>query len=106
MKVSIIYLALSLGLLTSCYRYENFAGYEEEPESFERSVNLVSSNKHSTIEAELFALINEYRASIGLNEMQFEATTFYYSGQHSDYMIDKGITSLAKFAEGAEKISK
>ena len=105
MKVSIIYLSLFLAVFTSCSKYENFTGYGDETESFEGSVNLVSSDKHSTIEAELFALINEYRASIGLNEMEFDPTTFYYTGLHTDYMIEKGVTSHAKFGERAEKIS-
>lgn len=106
MKLSIIYLSLTVAILTSCSKYENFTGYETETGSFESSINLVSSDKHSTIEAELFALINDYRVSIGLNELQFEPTTFYYSGQHTDYMIEKGVTSHAKFGERAEKISK
>lgn len=106
MKLSLPTLALIIVLLSSCSKYENFAGYEEVNEDPETSVTLVSSDSHNALEAELFDIINNYRVSIGLNEMAFEGTTYYYAGLHTDYMIEKGITSHAKFNERAEKISK
>lgn len=106
MKTSISYFVLLVVLFTSCSRYENFAGYEGETESTTEKINLVSSDKHSTIEAELFDLINNYRLSIGLNTLEFENVTYYYAGLHTDYMIEKETLSHAKFAERAENISK
>ena len=106
MKLSLPTFALIIVLLSSCSKYENFAGYEDINEDPTTTVTLVSSDSHSTLEAELFDLINTYRESIGLNEMVFESTTYYYAGLHTDYMIKKGNTSHAKFGERAEKISK
>ncbi|WP_405384637.1 CAP domain-containing protein [Maribacter sp. LLG6340-A2] len=106
MKLYIPTLALFVILMSSCSKYENFAGYEEVNEDPATKVTLVSSDKHNALEAELFEIINTYRVSIGLNEMAFEGTTYYYAGLHTDYMIEKGTTSHAKFGERAEKISK
>lgn len=106
MKLSLPTLALIITLLSSCSKYENFAGYEEVNEDPTSKVTLVSTDSHSSIEAELFEMINNYRVSIDLNEMVFEGTTYYYAGLHTDYMIEKGNTSHAKFSERAEKISK
>ena len=106
MKLSLPTLALILILLSSCSKYENFAGYEEYNEDLASKVTLVSSNAHSTIESELFEMINNYRTSIGLNKMEFESTTYYYAGVHTNYMIENGITSHDNFSERAENISK
>jgi uncharacterized protein YkwD len=106
MKLSLPTLALILILLSSCSKYENFAGYEVNNDDLLSKVTLVSSDAHNTIEAELFEMINNYRTSIGLNEMVFESTTYYYAGLHTDYMIEEGNTSHAKFGERAENISK
>lgn len=106
MKLSLPTLALIIVLLSSCSKYENFAGYEENTDDLSSKITLVSSDSHNTIEAELFTMINNYRISIGLNEMVFESTTYYYAGIHTDYMIEKGNTSHAKFGERAENISK
>ncbi|APQ17156.1 CAP domain-containing protein [Maribacter hydrothermalis] len=106
MKLSLPTLALILTLLSSCSKYENFAGYEKSNDALSTSVTLVSSDTHRSMEAELFEMINNYRVSIGLNEMEFESTTYYYAGIHTNYMIEKGITSHAKFGERAENISK
>ena len=106
MRLALPYLALIIVLTSSCSKYENFAGYEETTDELTTNVTLVSSDVHSAIEAELFEMINTHRISIGLNEMAFESTTYYYAGLHTDYMIDKGITSHDKFEERAENISK
>ncbi|WP_339664821.1 CAP domain-containing protein [Maribacter arcticus] len=106
MKLSLPTLALILILLSSCSKYQNFAGYEVNNDDLSAKVTLVSSDAHSTIESELFEMINTYRVSIGLNEMEFESTTYYYAGIHTSYMIENGITSHDKFSERAENISK
>ncbi|WP_171017323.1 CAP domain-containing protein [Maribacter sp. ACAM166] len=106
MKLAFPYLALSVVLLSSCSKYENFAGYQDNTDDLSAKVTLVSSDIHNTLEAELFDMINNFRASIGLNEMVFESTTYYYAGIHTDYMIEKGNTSHDKFSERAENISK
>ena len=106
MKLPLPYLALLFLLLASCSKYENFAGYEEENSDISKNITLVSSNEQNTNEAELFDMVNNYRLNIGLNEMQFDSTTYYYAGIHTDYMIAKNRTSHDKFNERAENISK
>lgn len=106
MKLSFSYLALIVILLSSCSKYENFAGYEESTDDLTSKVTLITSDTHNSIEAELFEMINNYRLSIGLNEMVFDSTTYYYAGLHTDYMIEKKNTSHVNFTERAENISK
>jgi len=106
MKSILSYLTLTLILLSSCSKYENFAGYEDASVDSQAKFTLASSSKHSIIETDLFEMINNYRASIGLNEMKFDSTTYYYSGLHTNYMISKGTTSHDNFSTRAENISK
>ncbi|WP_339625707.1 CAP domain-containing protein [uncultured Maribacter sp.] len=106
MRLALPTIALIITFLSSCSKYENFVGFEESTDDLTSKVTFVSSDAHNTIEAELFAMINNYRTSIGLNEMEFESTTYYYAGLHTDYMIENGTTSHVKFGERAENISK
>tara|TARA_R110002074_G_scaffold197610_7_gene364861 strand:+ start:22880 stop:23398 length:519 start_codon:yes stop_codon:yes gene_type:complete len=106
MKLASPYLVLLLMLITSCSKYENYAGYKQSSDNLTSKVTLISSDTHSIIESELFEMMNIYRVSIGLNELEFESTTYYYAGLHTNYMIENGITSHDKFSERAENISK
>lgn len=105
MKLTFPHLALIVILLASCSKYENYTGYEDHKDDLTSRVALVSSDSLSTIEVELFDMINTYRMSIGLNEMVFESTTYYYAGLHTDYMIADGNISHDRFSERAENIS-
>ncbi|MGO4919433.1 CAP domain-containing protein [Maribacter spongiicola] len=106
MKSSLFYLVIIITVLSSCSRYENFVGYEETSEEQLSTYTLASSNSHNNLEAELFEMINNYRVSIGLNELQFESTTFYYASLHTTYMISKGKTSHDNFSKRASNIAK
>lgn len=106
MKIKFPFLIALVITLSSCSNYENFAGYESTSEDSLEQYTLASSKNHSTLEDELFEMINTYRASIGLNEMEFESTTYYYATLHTDYMISKGNTSHDNFTQRAENISK
>lgn len=72
MKTLFPFLVVLIISLSSCSKYENFAGYESTSEDSLEQYTLASSKNHSTLESELFEMINTYRASIGLNEMEFE----------------------------------
>ena len=105
MKIKFPFLIVLIVItLSSCSKYENFAGYESKSEDTLEQYTLASSKNHSTLEDELFEIINTYRASIGLNEMEFESTTYYYATLHTDYMISKGNTSHDNFTQRAENI--
>ena len=64
------------------------------------------SNTQSPLENELFKMVNAHRTAVGLTELIFEGTSYYYAKEHTDYMISKGQTSHAKFGERAEKIAE
>ncbi|PIB39249.1 CAP domain-containing protein [Maribacter sp. 4G9] len=65
----------------------------------------VASNIQTTQENELFDLVNEHRLSLGLNELQFEITSYQQASEHNDYMISKGQISHTNFNTRAENIS-
>tara|TARA_R110000751_G_scaffold127491_1_gene229578 strand:- start:605 stop:1180 length:576 start_codon:yes stop_codon:yes gene_type:complete len=106
MKIKFPFLIVLVITLSSCSNYENFAGYESTSEDSLEQYTLATSNSHSTLEAELFQMINSYRASIGLNAMEFESATYYYATLHTDYMISQGKTSHDNFTQRAENIAK
>ena len=105
MKYTLTYLVLIISLLSSCSKYENFAGYENNEDPL-TNFTLASSKSHSILEAELFKMINEHRVNLGLNELVFEGTTYYYANLHTAYMISKGNTSHDNFTIRAENIAK
>ena len=106
MRLALPTIALIITFLSSCSKNENFSDYEDNIENPSSKTTLASSETHNEIETELFNMINNHRSSIGLNEMEFESTTYYYAGLHTDYMIENGTTSHVKFGERAENISK
>jgi len=53
MKYTLTYLVLIISLLSSCSKYENFAGYDNTEEPL-TNFTLASSESHSTLEDELF----------------------------------------------------
>tara|TARA_R110002126_G_scaffold75256_3_gene187633 strand:+ start:5628 stop:6197 length:570 start_codon:yes stop_codon:yes gene_type:complete len=105
MKYTLTYLVLIISLLTSCSKYENFAGYDNAEEPL-TNFTLASSESHSTLEDELFEMINDHRVNLGLNALVFESTTYYYANLHTAYMISKGNTSHDNFTKRSENIAK
>jgi uncharacterized protein YkwD len=105
MKYTLIITGLALGILSSCSKYESDTIYEEELNGINQETTITSSNQHSEMESELFTLVNEHRSSIGLNVLEFDSTTYYYAGEHTSYMISKGILSHSFFDERASKIA-
>ncbi len=57
------------------------------------------------MENELFEIINNYRASLNLDALNFEGASYYFAKKHSKYMILQGNTSHDNFAKRAEQIS-
>ncbi|MFX0556246.1 CAP domain-containing protein [Maribacter sp. CXY002] len=105
MKNKFIIIGLALGILSSCSKYESDSLYQEELNGVNQETTLFSSDKHSVIENELFTLVNDYRISIGLNALEFDSVTYYYAGEHTNYMISKGVMSHDNFNERASKIA-
>lgn len=105
MKLNSIYLLVTIFFISSCSRHELTSFDYEQLDESEKEVFLVSTAKHSTQEAELLELINNYRLSIALNTLEFDSASHYYAKQHSNYMIDQGDTSHDNFIKRAEQIS-
>jgi len=89
----------------SCSKQELTPLNFEQVSNSQNEVFLVSTAVHSDQEAALFEIINEYRTSIGLDELTFEGASYYYAVKHSNYMIKEGLTSHDNFAERAEQIA-
>lgn len=99
-KHYMIGLTLCIIFLQSCSKQE-FMEIEEQ----NNLTISVSSNTQTDFENQLFDLINEYRVSIGLNELQFESTSYFYANEHNRFMIEKGQISHAHFGQRAKSIS-
>lgn len=99
-KYYLLGLVLHLVLLQSCSKNELIEIEEQNNLSIS-----VSSNTQTEFENELFDLINEHRVSIGLNELVFESTSYYYANEHTDFMIANGSLSHENFSVRAEQIA-
>lgn len=99
-KLCLLYIILLLSFLHACSK----SNYTEITEANGLSIT-VSSNTQTDTENQLFDLINEHRISMGLNELEFESTSYYFAKKHTDYMISQGKTSHDNFTWRAENIS-
>lgn len=107
MKFKFIFLlVITLSVFSSCSKQELEPLLEENNAGLNAENLEISSGSHTALEAELFDLVNNYRVSIGLNELTFESTTYYYAGQHNDHMIAQNNVSHAKFGERAKGIAE
>ena len=61
---------------------------------------------YSESESELARLINDYRISIGLNELELSDYVSFKAEDHNLYMIQNNDVSHAKFTERADDIIK
>ena len=60
----------------------------------------------STIEQEVIDVVNEYRVSVGLNEVAFSGVAYGYANAHNEYMISEGVISHDNFDKRASKLSE
>ena len=65
---------------------------------------LVINYDYSANETELARLINEYRASIGLNELEIINHISYKSEEHNEYMIANNVVDHAYFQDRSDNI--
>ncbi|NDP28740.1 MAG: CAP domain-containing protein [Flavobacterium sp.] len=78
-------------------------------DSSENTNSAVSSQKamgytYNSSEIETMALINAYRVSIGLNELQEIKHISYKSEEHDNYMITNNVVNHDEFATRSENI--
>lgn len=66
--------------------------------------NQVMNYNYNVNETELAKLINDYRISIGLNELEIINHISYKSGEHNEYMIANNVVDHAYFQERSDNI--
>ncbi|TLF46674.1 CAP domain-containing protein [Maribacter aurantiacus] len=57
------------------------------------------------LEQEVLAVVNDHRASLGLNQLEFSEIAYKYANKHTDYMISKGSLSHDNFSARASSIN-
>ncbi len=95
MKIRLLYALLVLFVLVanSC---------SKEPVE---STNIPVSANAVTVEQELLGMVNDHRASLGYNALQYSAVAYEYANIHTDYMISKGTISHDNFSARASSLS-
>ena len=79
-----------------------------EEEALLGETNLVEedlTNLISKEELELFNLVNEYRLSMGLEELRFSMAAYRYAEEHTDLMISENALSHKNFSSRANGIA-
>ena len=94
--------AMVLLVLTSC----STTSVAEEENLFEEenATNIIV--ELSAQEEALFEMVNSYRVSQGLNELEFSAASYEFAVEHNDYMISTGKLSHDHFNARASELSK
>ena len=66
---------------------------------------IAEAENNTILEQEVLAVVNEHRASLGLNQLEFSEIAYKYANQHTDYMISKGSLSHDNFSARASSIN-
>ena len=80
--------------------------FSEEEALFENETKSELVVELSAQEEALFNMVNDYRVSKGLNELEFNAESYEFALEHNEYMISKGQLSHDHFNARASNISK
>lgn len=84
----------------------NSCASEEVSQDTTAVVPQAMSYNYNTAELEAMRLINEYRVSIGLNELKEINHISYKSEEHDHYMIAKNVVNHDDFVSRSENIKK
>ena len=76
----------------------------EEVEATPSAAAMVKDYTYNNTEVELASAINEYRLSVGLNELQTVNHISYKSREHNDYMITNKVVNHDLFEERSQNI--
>ena len=93
---------MALIMLNSC----SSDNVDAENLSSEVKPDLVVNYTYNTAELETLDLINDYRASLGLNRLEKINHISYKSEEHDIYMIDHKVFNHDDFIERSENIMK
>ena len=75
-------------------------------EDLEANAQLVTNYNSSTDEVELARVINQYRVSVGKNELQIVNHISFKSQEHNTYMIDNNVVNHDYFDSRANNIKQ
>lgn len=75
-----------------------------EQEAYE-AVEVPETQNETAVELELLGVVNEHRASLGYNALEFSIVAYEYANKHTDYMIARGDLSHDNFSARASGIS-
>lgn len=77
-----------------------------EKESTSNSdIDIPVAQNNVVVENELLNVVNEHRASLGYNALDFSEAAYTHANSHNDYMISKGSLSHDNFSSRASKIA-
>ncbi len=104
MNLRYLLIALFLVSMASC----TSESVSNEEDLFDNSENpdLTLVVELSAQEQELFNMVNNYRASKGLDVLEFSNESYQYALEHNEYMISKGELSHDHFNSRASNVSK
>ncbi|QWX84816.1 CAP domain-containing protein [Cellulophaga sp. HaHaR_3_176] len=83
---------LTIAILTSLITLTSCSTTTQDEE-----VAIYETVSVSTIEEEVLDLVNEYRASQGLNVVEFGNVAYSFAESHNEYMIEQGVISHDNF---------
>lgn len=66
---------------------------------------IAEAENNVILEQEVLAVVNDHRASLGLNQLEFSEIAYKYANKHTDYMISKGSLSHDNFSARASSIN-
>ena len=99
MKSKLLRLFLPMALVFTLVSCSN-----NSSEDLEENAQLVTNYNSSTNEIELARVINQYRVSIGKNELQIVNHISFKSQEHNTYMIDNNVVNHDYFDSRANNI--
>lgn len=97
-----LFIALATIVLASCTE----PSFSEEEALFENETTSKLVVELSAQEEALFDMVNDYRVSKGLDELEFSPESYEFALEHNEYMISKGQLSHDNFNARASNISK
>lgn len=74
-------------------------------EPLQDDTTIAEAKNNVILEQEVLAIVNNHRASLGLNQLKFSEIAYKYANKHTDYMISKGSLSHDNFSARASSIN-
>lgn len=94
--------AISVVIFSMCSKTSSVEEEKFEEAFLENEKAIINP---STMEAEVLALINDHRASIGASALQTSSASYEYAEDHNNYMIAQKTLSHDNFQSRASKIA-